>query len=90
MKQIGQTKIGKQTARAGISYPLVRLPKGNSDLVGSSVILYDSSSDGRKSITIVFEEIVAQHDMQDVKFTRNESIINLENRIEYIEQSINQ
>ena len=94
MKQIGLTKIGKQTARPGKSYAIVRLPQDYSDLAGSSVILYDSSSESRKSITLVFDtdvaQHVAQHCAQDVKFTANESIIDLENRIKLLEKSINQ
>ena len=56
MQQIGRSKIGSLSARKGMSYPQLRLPRTCIDAIGKTVNIFETESDGKRAFLMVIEE----------------------------------
>ena len=46
----------KLNAKAGVVYPLIRLPKGYADKIGKVAEIFETQHDNRRALLITFED----------------------------------
>jgi hypothetical protein len=55
MQRIGKSKVTKLKAKAGVVYPLIRLPKTFADEIGKVAEIFETQCDGRRALLVTFE-----------------------------------
>ena len=60
MQHIGKSKIGSLSARKGVSYPQLRLPRKCIDAIGKTVDIFETESDGKCAFLIVTDQAMSK------------------------------
>jgi hypothetical protein len=55
MQHIGKSKVTKLNAKAGVVYPLIRLPKTCADEIGKVAEIFETQCDGRRALLVTFD-----------------------------------
>ena len=56
MQLIGKSKIGKKCSKPSITYPLIRLPKEYTEIIGRPVNIYETELEGYTAFVIALED----------------------------------
>ena len=60
MQHIVKSKIGSLSARKGVSYPQLRLPRKCIDAIGKTVDIFETESDGKCAFLIVTDQAMSK------------------------------
>lgn len=62
MQHIGKSKIGSLSARKGVRYPQLRLPKQCSEIIGNTADIFETERDGKRAFLVVTGQTVPSND----------------------------
>jgi hypothetical protein len=62
MQHIGKSKIGSLSARKGMRYPQLRLPRQCSDVIGDTAEIFETEREGKRAFLIITERTVSNND----------------------------
>jgi hypothetical protein len=57
MRRIGRPKVTKLCAKAGIVYPLIRLPKACVEEIGKTAYIFEIENDKQRALVVTFGEL---------------------------------
>jgi hypothetical protein len=58
MHHLGRSKVTKLSAKAGVVYPLIRLPKSYADQIGKVAEIFETQHDNRRALLVTFDDEV--------------------------------
>ena len=58
MRYVGKSKVTKLNAKAGVVYPLIRLPKTCADEIGKVAEIFETQHQNRRALLITFNDRV--------------------------------
>ena len=58
MHHLGRSKVTKLSAKAGVVYPLIRLPKSYADQIGKVADIFETQHDNRRALLVTFDDEV--------------------------------
>jgi len=58
MHHVGKSKVTKLNAKAGVVYPLIRLPKTCADEIGKVAEIFETQHDNRRALLVTFDDEV--------------------------------
>ncbi len=56
MQHIGKSKVTKLNAKAGVVYPLIRLPKTYANEIGNVAEIFETQQDNRRALLVTFND----------------------------------
>jgi hypothetical protein len=56
MQLIGKSKVTKLNAKAGIVYPLIRLPKIYADEIGKTAEIFETKHENKRALVVTFDQ----------------------------------
>jgi hypothetical protein len=56
MHHVGKSKVTKLNAKAGVVYPLIRLPKTCADEIGKVAEIFETQHDNRRALLLTFND----------------------------------
>ena len=56
MHHLGRSKVTKLSAKAGVVYPLIRLPKSYADQIGKVAEIFETQHDNRRALLVTFDD----------------------------------
>ena len=56
MQYVGKSKVTKLNAKAGVVYPLIRLPKTCADEIGKVAEIFETQHDNRRALLVTFSD----------------------------------
>ena len=57
MKLIGRSKISKLNPKHNITYPILRLPQDQADVIGEMAYVYETECNGLRAFLVMLDEI---------------------------------
>ncbi|WP_292372034.1 hypothetical protein [Methanosarcina sp. UBA411] len=84
MKLLGKSKVIKHKAKTEITYPLVRLPQSEEDLVGEIAYIFKTEYNGKPIYVISLDEELNC----ELKVIQSEAKSDFETRIEALEKKL--
>ncbi|MGP8011031.1 MAG: hypothetical protein ACLPI9_00915 [Halobacteriota archaeon] len=97
MHYLGKSKVTKLRAKAGVVYPLIRLPKTFADEIGNVAEIFETEQDNRRALVVTFNDgagssEVIQPDSKVIqllpKVIQPDSQNNVESRLSALESQI--
>ena len=99
MHHLGRSKVTKLSAKAGVVYPLIRLPKSYADQIGKVAEIFETQHDNRRALLVTFDDEVkdaeseiAQPDSKVIqllpKVIQPDGLSNVESRLLELESEI--
>ncbi len=97
MQYVGKSKVTKLNAKAGVVYPLIRLPKTFADEIGSVAEIFETMQDNSRALLVTFNDgagpsEVIQPDSRVIqllpKVIQPDSLNNIESRLSALESQI--
>ncbi len=58
MQHIGKSKVTKLNAKAGVTYPFIRLPKTCANEIGKVAEIFETQHDNRRALLVTFDDEV--------------------------------
>jgi hypothetical protein len=81
---VGKSKVSKLIPKKGVVYPFVRLPQEYEDLVGDTVVIYETEHEGKRAFLLV----PSDDPTNPPKVEHTDSKINIDKRLSSIETDI--
>jgi hypothetical protein len=97
MHHLGKSKVTKLNAKAGVVYPLIRLPKGYADQIGKVAEIFETQHYDRRALLVTFDDEagpceVIQPDSKVIqllpKVIQPDGLNNIESRLSALESQI--
>jgi mRNA degradation ribonuclease J1/J2 len=57
MQHVGKSKVTKLNAKAGVVYPLIRLPKTFADEIGKIAEIFETQHDNKRALLVTFNDM---------------------------------
>ena len=94
MQHIGKSKVTKLNAKAGVVYPLIRLPKTYANEIGNVAEIFETQQDNRRALLVTFNDGAAPSEVDSKviqllpKVIQPEGLNNAESRLSALESQI--
>jgi hypothetical protein len=95
MHHLGKSKVTKLNAKAGVVYPLIRLPKTCADEIGKVAEIFETEQDNRRALLVTFNDRPSEVMQPNAKVIQllpeviqPEGLNNVESRLQELESEI--
>ncbi len=87
MHHLGKSKVTKLSAKAGVVYPLIRLPKGYADQIGKVAEIFETQHHDRRALLVTFDD---EAEDAESEIAQPDSPNGVESRLSSLEFEISQ
>jgi len=90
VQHIGKSKVTKLNAKAGVVYPLIRLPKTYANEIGNVAEIFETQQDNRRALLVTFNDGAAPSEViqPDSKVIQPEGLNSVDSRLLELESEI--
>ena len=91
MQHIGKSKVTKLNAKAGVVYPLIRLPKTYANEIGNVAEIFETQQDNRRALLVTFNDGAAHSKVIQLlpKVIQPDGLNSVESSLSELESEIN-